>query len=185
MAKRPILPPEVLSKDSEKFRAVLNAESSDLSVVLVATSYLDASLAGMLQKFFIESRTSDRLLDTRGPLGSFVARADAAYALGLISKPMYRCFIAVAEIRNEFAHHHTELTFSSPDVTNLCNGLNYIDVTGSPNHLLRQFVTTPRDRFVITVVLVSQQLLVLALGVKRRDISNAFNPPILTSKDQQ
>jgi DNA-binding MltR family transcriptional regulator len=179
MAKRSILPPESLSEDSQKFLKFLN-ESSDLSAVLVATSYLDASLAGMLHRFFIVSQTSDRLLDTRGSLGTFVARADAAYALGLISKVMYQCLIAIAEIRNEFAHHHLELSFASPKVQELCGKLNYIDACFKDANPLEQFMKTVRDRFVLSVVLVSQQLLVLGIGTERRNETKAFSPPIAT-----
>src|SRR5687768_16031576 len=106
MPRRPILPPEHLSEDTQQFFDVLNG-SSDLVVVLVAASYIDASLAALLHKFLVESSVSSKLLDPRGgALGTFAAKLDAAYALGLIDKPLYKDLCKIAEIRNEVAHHH-------------------------------------------------------------------------------
>src|SRR3989338_1829311 len=98
MPKRIILPVENLSEDTSKFFDVLN-ESNDLAVVLVAASYIDASLAALLYRFFIESSVSDKLLDVQGgALGSFTSRCDAASALALITKPMSQDLIKIAEI---------------------------------------------------------------------------------------
>jgi DNA-binding MltR family transcriptional regulator len=172
MAKRLILPVENLSEDSRKFLDVLN-KSSDLGVVLVATSYLDAAVGALLHKFLIESRVSDKLLDVRGgPLGTFTARSDAAYALALIDKPLYQDLTKIAEIRNAFAHHHLELDFRDSAVASLCSQLKYaeplFDKAPDLEQVMKQVMTQMRDRFVITVVVISQRLLGNGLGIKRR-----------------
>jgi DNA-binding MltR family transcriptional regulator len=176
MVKRQLVPLEILSEDSQKFFNFLNA-SSDLGAILVAASYLDASLAGLLHKFLIESTISDKLLAVRGPLGTLVARADAAYALGLISKGMYKCLITIAEIRNECAHHHLELTFEDPKIKEHCEGLNYLKVLFNDLGPLEQFTKTARARFTLSASLLSQNIIILGLGAKRREESRAFMAP--------
>lgn len=176
MAKRQIVSLEILSEDSQKFFNFLN-ESSDLGAILVATSYLDASLAGLLHNYLIESSVSDKLLAVRGPLGSFVARADAAYALGLISKSMYQSLLTIAEIRNECAHHHLELTFEDPEIKRHCDSLNYLKLLFNDLGSLEHFMQTARDRFTISASLLSQHIIVLGLGTKRREESSAFTAP--------
>jgi len=171
MPKRIILPVENLSEDTSKFFDVLN-ESNDLAVVLVAASYIDASLAALLYRFFIESSVSDKLLDVQGgALGSFTSRCDAAYALALINKPMYQDLIKIAEIRNEFAHYHLALDFQAPNVSRLCGDLRYVNSlfgTTNDQNPFEKIMTKTRDRFVITVVMISQRLLVNGLGIKRQ-----------------
>lgn len=175
MGKRTILPVENLSADTEKFFDVLN-KSSDLGVVLVATSYLDASLGALLHKFLITSSISDKLLDVRGgPLGTFSARSDAAYALALIERPLYQDLVKIAEIRNEFAHHHLEHDFQAPVVSELCSKLGYVeslrDGVSDRSLILEQFMAGARNRFVTTVVMLSQRLLIRGLGLERRGAS--------------
>ena len=171
MPKRTIFPVENLSEDTSRFLDVLN-ESNGLTVVLVAASYIDASLAALLHRFFIESSISDKLLDAQGgALGAFTSRCDASYALALIDKPMYQDLIKIAEIRNEFAHYHLALDFQAPNVSRLCDELKYVkSLFGTTNEQnpFEKIMVNARDRFVITVVLISQRLLINGLGIKRQ-----------------
>ena len=78
-----------LSDDSRRIMTVVNDEP-DLPAALITTSYLDACLRALLSSYFLQSSVVDRLLDSiRGPLGSLGNRADVAYTLGLIPKPLY------------------------------------------------------------------------------------------------
>jgi len=123
MTQRPILPAETLSSDTQAFFDVLNKEP-DLSVVLVSPAYIDACLGALLQKLFIDSSVSLKLLDSWvGSLGTYVSRADACYSLGLISKALYQDLLVLAEIRNQFAHYHLNLNFTEPEVARRCQDL--------------------------------------------------------------
>jgi DNA-binding MltR family transcriptional regulator len=169
--KRELLPPEALSGDSVEFFDTLNKEG-DLAVVLVAASYLDACVGTLLGRFFIESGVSNKLLDINGALGSFGARADASYALDLISTVLYQDLLTVVEMRNRFAHHHLALDFEDVTVRQLCGKLKWVEslrngATKDPLGL-EKFMVTTRDRFVLTVVMLSQSLLLDALSVKRQ-----------------
>ena len=171
--KRTILPAETLSADTKAFFDVLNNEP-DFSVVVVSCAYLDACLGSILEKYLIQSAVSAKLLDARtGGLGTFSVRSDACYSLGLVSKRIYQDLLVLAELRNQFAHHHLMLSFSAPAVAEVCASLKYAETLerwdrddGKLMFEPKQ-LEGPRVRFVMTVVLMSQHLLLIAHGVKR------------------
>lgn len=171
--KRTILPVEALSADTQKFFDVLNDEP-DFSVVVVSCAYLDACLGSILEKHLIQSEVSTKLLDVRsGVLGSFSARSDACYALGLISKRIYQDLLALAGLRNQFAHHHLMLDFDAAGICQMCASLKYAETLERFDMDNGELMFKPgqledaRTRFVMTVVLISQRLLLIALEVKR------------------
>jgi DNA-binding MltR family transcriptional regulator len=167
MARRSIPAVESLSADIQKFFDTLN-ESSDLAAVVVTASYIDASLGSLLQRRLLESSITDALLDLRGPLGTIGARADLAYALSLIDKPLYKAIAKIVEIRNQFAHHHLEHTFESTDVAALCSELRYLEDSNQGDvfaDFMRHHMRTNRDRFVLHAVMISQRLLMKGLEV--------------------
>ena len=173
MAKRTILPAETLSADTQAFFDVLNNEP-DFSVVVISAAYVDACLAALLEKFFVQSSVSTKVLDARsGSLGSFSSRADACYVLGLVSKPLYQDLLVLAEMRNQFAHHHLSLTFETPELIGSCNKLSYAMTLKNGDLDEPMFkpdqLTNARERFTVSVVLLSQRLLLTALGIQKRE----------------
>jgi DNA-binding MltR family transcriptional regulator len=175
MAKKLIPQIEKLSAESKELFGVLN-EGEDLSVILVATSFLDLSLASILKRRLLDNSATVRLLDSRtGALGSFVMRADACYALGLLEKPIYKDLLKIAEIRNMIAHHHLALSFQAEDVAKLCKELGYVSSIKNASNgeplLSVRFMDTPRNQFVLTVVMISQRLLLIGLGIKGDKLS--------------
>jgi DNA-binding MltR family transcriptional regulator len=173
MSKRTILPAEALSADTQKLFDVLNNEP-DFSVIVVSCAYVDACLGSILEKYLLESSISSKLLDVRsGALGSFAARSDACYSLGLISKKIYQDLLVLGELRNQVAHHHHMLDFSVARVAEACRSLKYAetlerwDMDNGELMFEAGQLAEPRVRFVMTVVLLSQRLLLIALGTKR------------------
>lgn len=171
MTKHTILQAENLSTDTKAFFDVLNNEP-DFSVVVISAAYIDACLAALLDKLLVQSSISAKLLDAcSGALGSFASRADACYTLGLVSKSLYQDLLVLAEIRNQFAHHHLSLTFATPELSASCIKLSYAMTLKNGDIDEPMFrsgqLDDIRTRFVLSVVLISQRLLVTALGVKR------------------
>jgi DNA-binding MltR family transcriptional regulator len=173
MAKRTILLAEALSADTQKLFDVLNNEP-DFSVVVVSCAYLDACLGSILEKHLLQSAVSAKLLDVgSGALGMFSSRSDACYALGLISKRIYQDLLVLANLRNQVAHHHLMLDFSTPAIADACKSLKYAetlerwDMDNGELMFEAGQLEDVRTRFVMTVVLMSQRLLLVALGVKR------------------
>lgn len=170
MSPRPPLPPELLSKEGDHFYALLN-EAEDVAVIVVAVSYIDACLASLLGKRLLKSSVSEKLLDSRaGPLGSFAARSGLAYALGLVGKSMYQDLQVLAELRNEVAHHHFAMQFSTPTISAYCKRLNHAGglrdaSTGQPI-FDEAMLMAPRTRFTLSAVMIAQRLLLTALITK-------------------
>lgn len=111
------------AEDLAQFLQELRRES-DRGLALVAAALIDDKLRDVLRSFFCESRTAAKLLDdANAPLGTFSARCEACYALGLIDDDEYFEIGLVRKVRNEFAHAKHGLSFDSPRVQGLCSSL--------------------------------------------------------------
>ncbi len=172
MPKRQIAVLEDLSAEGRHIYNEMSS-ASDMTTVVLGASFLDASIGAMLHRSLRKGQTAEKLISDRGPIGSFSARADLAYCIGLISKPMYQDLILVAEMRNEFAHEHQLRTFSTPSVVQRCTKLCYVEsmpVVGEAKAAaFSAHIQTPRARFVMTVVILSQRILVLGQSIKRAE----------------
>jgi DNA-binding MltR family transcriptional regulator len=104
------------------FSAELSRVKQEALTVLISAASLDRELMRLL---LTKMRT---LSDTRakrifeGPLGRFVAKLDVAYAFDLIDDDLYQDLTVIRNIRNEFAHSVTDISFASPEVINLMRG---------------------------------------------------------------
>lgn len=162
--KRTLLPPELLRADTQAFLNVLNDER-DFEIVVVSAGYLDACLGTLLHRALRKSAVTERLLDPRhGALGSFATRADLAYAMTLIPKPLYQDLGHFANIRNMVAHHHISLSFDDPAVRDACVKLTYLSTVknGDLDELLfgdHRPLPPPRERFKFTALFILDFLL--------------------------
>src|SRR5262245_50531194 len=75
---------------------------NDTAVVLVGTGFLDQCVASLLEHSMIDSSTVRSMLHYTGQIGTFSARSDLAYGLGLIAKGVYQNLRKFGEIRNRF-----------------------------------------------------------------------------------
>lgn len=169
MTKRTLIPVEHLSKGGQKLFDVMYSEG-DLSTILVAASYLDATLGSILKRKLIKSSVSKKLLNIQGgAIGTFSTRADMCYILELINKPLYQDLITILKIRNEVAHHHLELDFKHKEVETLCNELSYVTTLKNGNSdeplINEEWLDGARNQFTISVTLISQRLLLTGLGL--------------------
>ena len=108
--------PEDYSEIIDSLMAFLGdfLKESDRAAVVVGAAKLDILLRQLLQRFLLPSTgSSDELLDTERPLGTFSARIHACYRLGLIDAEMTRALHLVRRIRNEFAHETSAVDLSS------------------------------------------------------------------------
>lgn len=69
-------------------KEIMDGET-DLSCALLGASLIDLHLKILLEKFFIDGKTSERILSNTGFAGNLRARTDLAYVLGLINKDNY------------------------------------------------------------------------------------------------
>lgn len=98
------------------FLASFNKES-DRGAALVAAAMLDDRLQQILYAYMIESAAAKELVSGfNAPLGTFAARASAAVALGLIEQGEFREITLIRQIRNEFGHEWSPLTFEAESI---------------------------------------------------------------------
>lgn len=173
-AKRPISI-ETLSSDTKRLFDVLN-EESDLACVLIGVSFLDETVRSMLSRFLVDGNTTKRLLDPQqGAIGEFSVRFQLAYCLGIVKKTYVSDLTTLAEIRNLFAHNHLGVTFENKEIQQKCRTLKTPKMLPSVQRAEENFKGTysdkdryndARNRFTITVAMLSNFLLVEGLGIK-------------------
>ena len=95
-------------------------KESERAKVILSAAMLDEALDALLRATLVPgSGSSDNVFD--GPnaaLGTFSARVDFCYRLGLISNKLTRDLHLIRKIRNEFAHNVTGCTFTVSAVSN-------------------------------------------------------------------
>lgn len=101
-----------------RWSGLLDSESDRGTAVLAATVF-EETLAKLLSGFMVEGADTKALLRFDGPLGSFGARTQLSYALGLISSNEVHDLLEIATIRNKFAHDF-DADFTSQAVRDRC-----------------------------------------------------------------
>lgn len=88
-----------------KYMEMMNSES-DRGSVLVSTAILDDTLSEMIKAKLVPSYNRNDGLISEGfsPLGSFAAKIEMAYRLGLIRENYKKSLNSLRKIRNDFAH---------------------------------------------------------------------------------
>lgn len=111
------------AEDLAKFVEELKRET-DRGLPLVASALIDDKLLETLRAFFCEGPSAVKLLDEgTAPLGTFSARTEACFALGLIDEYEHSEITLLRKVRNEFAHAKHGISFQSPRVQGLCSSL--------------------------------------------------------------
>ena len=163
----PAFAPRRGSQELRGFAEALNAESDHACAVLAAAC-LDATLAEL---FRAHMTTEDpaALFDGAGPLASFGAKIDVAYAMGWLSLPERDDLHAVRAVGEGFARDlRHDLSFGSPSVRAECEPLQHASVflaeAGLPDSvfatdLLREFRASARPRFELTIGFLRQALI--------------------------
>ncbi len=127
-----------LSQNRQALYDVLN-EEEDFVCVMVVGGYLDRCLAALLTQHLSPGGTTDRLLSSRGILGTFQARVDLCYCLGFIPKEAKQNMDLIGEIRNTFGHAYEVMNFDNEEIVLLCEKLRYtkpdayVVLGGEPN----------------------------------------------------
>lgn len=130
---------------------------SDRGAAIVGAAYLDVLLEIMIrERLKKDGPIVDRLFETNGSLGSFGARADIAFAMGLFSELVHRDLTHIRKIRNYFAHNLDTATFDDDKVRSHCIDLSTnarLQEAGQPPE------DKPRDMFLMCLSLVSMDII--------------------------
>jgi DNA-binding MltR family transcriptional regulator len=92
---------------------------SQAGTVLVSAAVVDDGLQQLLltKMRTLSNNKANRIFN--GPLRSFTAKIDVAYAFELIDDELYDDLTTIRDIRNEFAHSVNETHFERPEIVEL------------------------------------------------------------------
>ena len=149
------------------FAEALNAES-DHACAILAGACLDAALVELCRAHMI-ARAPGSLFEGAGPLATFAAKIEAAYALGWLSGSERRDLHVVREVAAAFAADvRHEIDFTSPAVRARCEQCElanaFLVEAGLPDtmfapEMLRELRTTARPRFELTIGFLRQAVI--------------------------
>jgi mannitol operon repressor len=151
--------------DLKDFSAFLHEFQSetDRGAALVGAAVIDQRLSDTLRAFMVAGKVVDALLDgANAPLGTFSARINMCFGLGLIDNHEHSECNIIRKIRNEFAHSVHGTTFADKGVVVLCERLQS-DLPGGRE----AFKDKPRGVFINAVVLTTMRLTYRAEWVTR------------------
>ncbi len=167
---------ETLSAESQALYDAVNDER-DLPCVLISASFIDQCLASLLERFFINSSMAQSLLNPGcGSVGTFSARADLCYCLGLIPKGLFHNLQTLGKIRNKFAHSYLSLSFADCEVAKWCESLTFpiasgkrVDCETGTSHDIQDpwaKFTHPKTKFTVCVVMMANRLMLTGLSTE-------------------
>lgn len=133
---------DVMSRLSELKAKLDSAVDSHRSVIDLAITFTDSHHAiigaseldnalelALLAKMRILSREMrDRIFDGYGPLSTFAAKIDIAYALEIIPQEFYDSLRKINKIRVKFAHPKFFLNFQDPEISAIIDSLPNLDL---------------------------------------------------------
>lgn len=108
-----------------EFIQLFHAET-DRAAAVLAGSYVESYLGDCLRYSLINHESTDKLFKNAGPLETFAARVNLAFALGLMTERMKSNFRFIIKIRNHFAHHPAETSFTVSPVRDWCSQLSRV-----------------------------------------------------------
>jgi DNA-binding MltR family transcriptional regulator len=119
---------------------------TDRGMAIIGAAYLEERLTEAIRSRFVsENEQADELLSYKGPLGTFGAKIDAAYAFGLIGEVTRRDLHLIRYIRNDFAHTVEPVSFNTDSIANRCR-----EIQISATILMfgaKDFPSEPRDMY--------------------------------------
>ncbi|GEM_PF-6792277 len=102
---------------------------TDRASAVVLGSFVERSLADLLAAKMNHSHIG-KIFDFSGPLGTFSAKIDLAYAFNFIGPKSYHDLDLIRLLRNAFAHTRRAVSFQTPEVIDVCKYLKLPDEDG-------------------------------------------------------
>lgn len=160
---RKMLKPADLEMAFGDVRKTFN-HGSDLACAVLGAAYVEKWLGALLRHTFLrDEKFIKQLFGSGGVLETCGAQNDLAYAIELISKQTHRNISLINNIRNEFAHSHTDLKFSDNDISNTCGELIYYHSSRRDLKAFKKNVASdPRKEYCLSCAMTSTCLLATA-----------------------
>ncbi|HDS3386344.1 TPA: hypothetical protein QID73_000287 [Proteus mirabilis] len=98
-------------------------EESDRGIALLSASIIEDWLSTILKSFLIDNEASKKMLDGfNAPIGTFSAKINMAFSLGLIMENEYKEIEIIRKIRNEFGHSWHGISFKTQKILEILMG---------------------------------------------------------------
>jgi DNA-binding MltR family transcriptional regulator len=167
MAKRGTTTLPNLSADVTRMVEDFDRET-DRGVALLAVAFLDDVLDVMLRAVMVdEPEVVNRLMGTGRALESFGSRTHLAYCLGLLGRDVYHDVNLIREVRNDFAHRQPT-SFDGEEIRGKCQRLK------AASTVMADAACTARERFIATVLMLANHLIVATGGLKHAACAKDF-----------
>ncbi|MFY9895886.1 MAG: MltR family transcriptional regulator [Xanthobacteraceae bacterium] len=108
-------------------------QKNDRGVAITCAASVEDRLRWLIETKFIDGLSEtkkDRIFTGLGPLSSFLAKTEIAFALGLIKPEVREQLQIIGQIRNKFAHNFRRVRFSDPKIAEMCERLRKFDKEG-------------------------------------------------------
>lgn len=156
---------------------------NDRACGILYATWIDIALQGSVESMFrpgLSKERLKRLFDFEGVIGSFGARINVGYALGIFGEKTLHDLEIIRLIRNEFAHCRRPLAFEVKEVRDVCTHFQIPDTPQSLKPLIFNQLPNlekwgriwedhshPQMRFIITCNTIANGLLRFANRLDR------------------
>ena len=107
------------------YQIALAEESDRAAAILAAANFEDRLRDAIMTRFVALNRRDEaEIFKPYGPLATFKAKVDIAFALGLYDRKTKKHLHTVGEIRNKFAHSPEPMEFDHEKVAAKCRKLD-------------------------------------------------------------
>ncbi len=155
-----------LSANWQKFVAETR-HTSDRSLTILGATYLKDHLGRLLACFMIpDENIFPLLLGNEKPLGTFSARIQAVYSLGLIGPNEYHDLLLILDIHNAFVDNFDSMSFNNDKIRQHCQALRAPRQVTHPEETF-----TPRRMFEFAIALLARQLTLRAAQAEKEQRS--------------
>lgn len=127
--------------ENVRYHTELDGESDRAAAILAAAYFEDRLRDAIMTKFVdLNRKFRDKIFKGYGPLSTFSAKGDIAYALGLYDQKTRKGLHTVRKIRNRFAHASKPIEFDHDDLAAICRNLDP-EAIPDPDTLRNRYVT--------------------------------------------
>lgn len=140
---------EIFHMSSPEFRKSLD----DRSVALIYAAQIERSLEKIITHMLATKDELKELFGDSGPLGTFSAKTQIAYAMGIFGKRTKKELDRIRSVRNVFAHAVRPLSFETEQIKSTCENLNRNFPGSNPK--------SPRDKYIQSTTYLSAALVSL------------------------
>jgi hypothetical protein len=124
-------------------------EESDRSVAILASSYLEKYLEDYIARKLVDDKAVAKLFEGFGPLSTFNAKIEFAFAIGLLPRHVYTDLRTIRRVRNLFAHEPESSNFLTEPIRKLCATLWRVPRSDGSQRKEQK----PRNQFLFSVFL--------------------------------